>query len=126
MFLRFSVWKSPFVLTLCFLFYLTQMSILNHFSRNGKMTIKDWREFTRTFSGMYCLQLVVYVLAVSSLRLQNSCHLSLMTLQVVVCSNSMHQEKLSPMKGLLPLIRVMCALKFGAMLMSAARLSSSG
>ena len=42
----------------CFLSHLAQISTLNRFLKNGKMTTKDWRGFTLTFSGMYCLSVV--------------------------------------------------------------------
>lgn len=48
----FSVFGKVCVVT-CFFYHLAQMSTLNPFLRNGRMTTKDWREFTRTFSGMY-------------------------------------------------------------------------
>lgn len=45
------------------LYRLPQMSTSNRFSRNGKMTTRDWRESTRTSSGMYNWWCVLFLLS---------------------------------------------------------------
>lgn len=47
--------------------HLSQISTLNPFLKNGKTTTNGWREFTRTSSGMYCLNFELCTLAISSL-----------------------------------------------------------
>lgn len=51
-----------------------QMSTLNPFLRSGRMTTRDWREFTRTFSGTYVYACVAYV---ACCRGKERCMLSL-------------------------------------------------
>lgn len=47
------------VVTVSILSHLGQISTLTHFSRIGKMITKGWKEFTRTFSGMFNLKYLV-------------------------------------------------------------------
>lgn len=69
-----------------FLCHLAQTSTSNPFIRNGRMTTKDWSEFTRTFSGAYACAWIVCFRFLCSPRLENQCHLiSVSPLHVACC-----------------------------------------